>query len=170
MHPNLHLPNLRSFSSHEGSGGGTSHRSSKDTTAVTAAETDLSSHLSATLSSSSTYVNNAFLPISSSIRSAASTNNLTSTSPMNTSNANINTSNPLHAGGGLHGAASTNLLAGITSVPHHSTVADQTHRPSLHASASSAELHLKHNYHTVNAAIQSGFHFHLAGFIDPEAG
>ena len=43
---------------------------------------------------------------------------------------------------------------------------------SMHNSISCHELHLKHNYHhnSLSNPIASGFHFHLAGFIDPDAG
>ena len=41
----------------------------------------------------------------------------------------------------------------------------------MHGSLSCHELHLKQNYNinTTNP-IPAGFHFHLAGFIDPDAG
>ena len=41
----------------------------------------------------------------------------------------------------------------------------------IHNSISCHELHLKHNYyHNATNSIPTGFHFHLAGFIDPDAG
>ena len=43
----------------------------------------------------------------------------------------------------------------------------------LQGSASCQEFHLKHHHYATNlthSSHQTGFHFHLAGFIDPEAG
>jgi WD40 repeat protein len=74
--------------------------------------------------------------------------------------------------------SSHNVNNSVSSHPHHNhhnhhhPTNDSNTKIMQHNSFSCHELNLKHNhYHsTSNSHISTGFHFHLAGFIDPDAG
>ena len=92
---------------------------------------------------------------------------------LNVNNNNNNTSNNTQHSNMTWSSSSSNFAD-----YHHSHLNNQ--QPPQHGhlemnkanSISCHELSIKHNYHqnSVASTLQSGFHFHLAGFIDPEAG
>jgi hypothetical protein len=149
---------LRAFSNAQNDGL-SSHRGSKDAAA------DQSLQMPSLIIGGSNYTLNNYTNSShlSNLKFGTSNNSLATANSQQPQQQHQSQLNPnptgLYLGGHSSVAASSHVINGT-----------ESQRPSMHVSASAADMHLKHNFHTLNATVQSGFHFHLAGFIDPEAG
>ena len=86
-------------------------------------------------------------------------------SPAANNNNNLVTSSPANA---VMMSSSSINLAGVSTSGNNDQLLNAPKL--LHSSHSCHEFYLKHNHNNVHSSLQSSFHFHLAGLIDPEAG